>query len=166
LSEKTKPSILLVGFGNPAREDDGLGPAAADAVARHNLEGLTVDSNYQLNVEDAAEAAGYDIVIYVDASVKGEPPFSFNSLKPVRQESFSSHSVAPAGVLGLAEELFNSRCRGYMMGIRGYSFEMFKEVMTEKAGENLKLAVDFLVRIIKNAGKDSLDNFGKESAVT
>ncbi len=165
MKSETIPDILLVGFGNPAREDDGLGPAAADELEKYNIEGLTVDANYQLSVEDAADAAEHDIVIFVDASIKGDGPFEFFQLEPVNQQSFSSHSVEPAGVLGMAKELFNSKCRGYMMGIRGYSFEMFTEVMTEKAGENLKLAVDFLVRTIKNAGKGSLDNIGTVSAV-
>ena len=49
--------ILLIGFGNPGRLDDGLGPALADAIEKLALPGVTVESNYQLTVEDAAEIA-------------------------------------------------------------------------------------------------------------
>ena len=34
------------------------------------------------------------------------------------------------------------------MGIRGYTFDMFEEKMTEKAGYNLQKAVEFLENIL------------------
>ena len=52
------PRILVIGYGNPGRLDDGLGPAVASAMEEFNLPGVSVDSNYQLTVEDAASAAG------------------------------------------------------------------------------------------------------------
>ena len=137
-------SILVIGFGNLAREDDGIGPLIAERIEDRGFEGVTVDADYQLTVEYAKDVADHDVVVFVDASVDGLEPFSFERVKPERQVSFSSHSVSPEGVMGLAEELFAARPHAYMLGVRGYSFEMFTERLTAKAAENVEEAVAFL----------------------
>ncbi len=142
--------ILLIGFGNPARGDDGLGPAIAQEVEDLSIDGLTVDADYQLSVEDAAAVAEHEAVIFVDASVDGEEPFSFTRVEPKMQQSFSSHSVSPEGVLGLAEELFQARTEAYILAVRGYSFEMFDEKMTAKAVSNKSEAVRFLRALLES----------------
>ena len=144
MTANASEKVLLFGFGNPAREDDGLGPAAAEAIEKLEIDGVTVDSNYQLTVEDSAAVAEHDYVVFVDAAVDGAEPFGFARLSPERQESFSSHSVEPEAVLCLSEDLFDAETIGYIVGIRGYSFDMFKETMTKKASENLEKAVIFL----------------------
>jgi len=149
LTKETGKKVLLIGFGNPAREDDGIGPAVAEIVENLQIEGVTVDSDYQLTVEDSAAAAEHDIVIFVDASIQGEGPFTFEKVPPRLEESFSSHSVEPEMVIGLAEHLFRAKTEAYILGIRGYSFEMFTETMTAKAVENMGKAVDFLIPLLK-----------------
>ncbi len=139
----------MIGYGNPAREDDGLGPAAAEAIEKYAITGISVDADYQLTVEDAAAVAQHDIVIFIDAAVKGKEPFSFSRLTPKRQESFSSHSVDPEAVVGLAKELFNASTETYILAIRGYSFAMFKEEMTAQASDNLNKALQFIVPLLK-----------------
>ena len=141
--------VLVIGFGNPARGDDAIGPAVAREIEKLGLEGVTVDSDYQLTVEDSAEAAGHDTVVFVDAAVEGREPFSFTRVEPVRQESFSSHSVSPQAVMGLAEDLFGAETTAYMLAVRGYSFEMFREEMTPEAGENMRAALEFLQSVLR-----------------
>jgi hydrogenase maturation protease len=141
--------VLLIGYGNPAREDDGLGPAAAQAIEKLNIDGVSVDSNYQLTVEDAASAARHDVVVFVDAAARGKNPVMFYELEPKRSESFTSHSVAPETILGLTHDLFNAETRGFMLGIRGYSFDMFKEEMTTEASKNLEAAIKFITPLLQ-----------------
>ena len=148
--------VLLIGYGNPAREDDGLGPAEAQAIEKLNIEGVSVDSNYQLTVEDAAAAASHDVVVFVDAVVQGPAPVVFYELEPKRKESFTSHSEDPAAILGLTRDLFNAETRGFMLGIRGYSFEMFKEEMTAEASENLEAAVRFITPLLRSKNFDGI----------
>lgn len=144
-------NILIIGYGNPGRLDDGLGPALAAEFEKMALKGVTVDSDYQLTVEDASAIAKHEIVIFVDASVSGDEPFYFERLKSSESPmSFSSHSVEPGAVVALAQELFGSLAKAYVLGIRGYEFNEFGEKLSEKAKENLKKAVDFLVDVIKN----------------
>jgi DNA-binding response OmpR family regulator len=44
--------VLVIGYGNPGRLDDGLGPALAETLQRLDLPGVTVDADYQLTAED------------------------------------------------------------------------------------------------------------------
>jgi len=58
--------------------------------------------------------------------------------------TFSTHSIEPDNVLGLAYELFKAKTQGYILGIRGYDFNEFGQYLSEKAKNNLKDAVIFL----------------------
>jgi hydrogenase maturation protease len=138
------PRILVFGYGNPGRLDDGLGPALADALAAEGIPGITCDSNYQLSVEDAAAVAAHDVAIFVDADTAGPEPFWFDRIEPHREMSFSSHSVSPQAVLALAEDLLGGRAEAYLLGIRGYEFNEFGEGLSERAGANLGAAIEFL----------------------
>jgi len=135
---------LLIGYGNPGRGDDGLGPALADAIEALGLPDLKVDIDFQLNVEDAWEMNGYDCAIFADAAVAGDEPFFFKEVVPEDSPEFSSHAASPAGVLKLAKNLFNAKVRGFVIGIRGYEFDVFGAPITPKAQENLRLAIAFL----------------------
>jgi hydrogenase maturation protease len=155
MSEKRK--ILLIGFGNPARADDGLGPALAEEIESKNLPDITVEADYQLTIEDSAQVAENDIVIFADASTNGPEPFGFEQIEAKESESFSTHSVEPAAVLALAENLFGSKAKGYILGIRGYEFDRFGESLTEKAKVNLQKAVDFIMNLLKTKNFDKLN---------
>ena len=138
--------VLLIGFGNPGRLDDGLGPALAAQVERLGLPGVTVESDYQLCLEDAEAAARHDVVIFADADTSGDEPFSFRRIEPARSLSFSTHSLRPEAVLGLARQLFGARTEGYILGIRGYAFNEYDESLTAQGRANLAAALAFIER--------------------
>ena len=140
--------VLVIGYGNPGRLDDGLGPAMADAIAELRLPDVTVESDYQLNVEDAAQIAQHDVVIFADATVTGSEPFEFRRIEPGSSVSFTSHDVEPESVLGLAWRLFGAKTVGYVLAIRGYEFNDFGERLSQSATANLKSAVDFVGRML------------------
>lgn len=139
------PSTLLIGYGNPGRRDDGLGPALAARMEARGIAGLDVDSDYQLTVEDAEAAARHDLVIFADAAVDGEEPFAWRRITPGDgAPGFSTHSVEPGEVLFLAKTLFGNEPIGYVLAIRGYEFDEFGEGLTAKAMANLDAAAGFL----------------------
>ena len=150
--------VLLFGYGNPGRLDDGLGPAFAEAFEGLDLDNVTVDADYQLTVEDAATIAEYDVAIFVDASVNGAEPFFFEKLEVKSSASFSSHSVEPGGILGLAQELFNAETKAYVLGIRGYEFNEFGQWLSDKAKDNLDKAIKFVEAALKNRNFDEIAN--------
>ena len=147
-------NVLLIGYGNPGRLDDGLGPAFAEALDALKLPGVTVDSNYQLMVEDARTVADHDVVVFVDAAVSGAEPFTFRRAGPYATPGFSTHSVRPEELLGLADELFGADVPAYILGVRGYEFNEFGEALSDKAKRNLAAAIDFLVPVLKDRDFD------------
>jgi hydrogenase maturation protease len=146
---KGNKKILLIGFGNPARADDGLGPALAEAIELKNISDITVETDYQLTIEDSTQVAEHNVVIFADAQVSGPEPFSFEAVKADCSSSFTTHSVEPAHIMALAESLFGSKADGFLLGIRGYEFDRFGAGLTEKARANLQKAVDFVEDLLK-----------------
>jgi len=147
--------VLLIGYGNPGRRDDGLGPAFAEAVERLAIPGLAVDAAYQLGIEDAADVAAHEVVLFADADASGPEPWSLRPLEPARETGFTTHSVSPAAVLGLARDLFGARTRGWLLGIRGYEFEEFGEGLTSRAASNLAAALERLAPALRGNDLDA-----------
>jgi hydrogenase maturation protease len=141
---------LVIGYGNPGRLDDGLGPALAEALAAMRLPGVTVDADYQLTVEDAADVARHDVAVFADAAVAGREPFFFRRIRPEASLSFSSHHVEPGALLTLARDCFGTETAGYALGVRGYEFNEFGERLSEGAVRNLTSAVAFLEDVLKH----------------
>lgn len=148
-------TVLLIGYGNPGRLDDGLGPALAEIFEKKQLSGVTVDSNYQLSVEDADVIAKHDYVLFVDASVDGREPFWFDKVDPKKEVSFSSHSISPEALMDMSNNMLDGRTQGYILGIRGYEFNEFGEQLSAKALTNLNEAVAFVEKVIADKQFDS-----------
>ena len=137
--------VLLIGFGNPGRGDDGLGPALARRIEDRALPGVRVKSAFQLTVEDALEVAQEEMVVFVDADLAGNEAFAFTPVSARPEGYLDSHTVSPDTVMALAEELFASKARGYTLGITGCAFGEIKEGLSEAAMRHLDLAEAFLV---------------------
>ena len=158
------PHILVYGYGNPGRGDDGLGPALVAALELSAEAGLTCESDYQLAVEDAATLAEYDVVVFVDADANGPEPFWFAHVQASRELSFSSHSATPGQVVGLAREMFGAQVKAYTLGIRGYRFGELGESLSEPARANLALALAFARRAVREQHFDEYTRqFGVDS---
>ncbi len=142
--------ILLIGYGNPGRLDDGLGPALAAKIEAKAIEGLSVDSDYQLTVENAFDVSKYESVIFADASINGEEPFSFQTIQAQSPMSFSTHSVSPEAILFFAKTMFQAQTKAYLLGIRGYEFNEFEERLSEGAQRNLDLVFDFIIDLVQS----------------
>lgn len=151
MSHETR--VLVIGYGNPACCDDGLGPALAARLDEMEIPGVRVETTYQLNVEDAETVSRHDVVVFVDACLCSPPPFGVRELEP-RQGTleFTTHSLAPEGVLGLARDLFGSPTRGFAVGVRGYDFHDVREELTPEALANLEETAAWLAEALAPGG--------------
>ena len=138
---------LVIGYGNPGRQDDGIGPAAAAAIDRLGLPGVTTADEYQLAIEDAVEIAAHDIVWFVDATREGDEACAVRKLSPEFGFGFTSHLLKPETLLAIVEQQFQRRPAAYLLGIRGYEFD-FAEGLSAQAARNLAQAVELLRREI------------------
>jgi hydrogenase maturation protease len=139
------PRILVLGFGNPGRQDDGLGPAAAARIEAAGRLDVTAYDTYQLNIEDAVDVAEHDVVWFVDAARAGPAPFTVQALSPASTLEFTSHLVRPEAILAMADQYYAATPRAFLLAIRGYAFE-FTEGLTPAATDNLERAVAMLER--------------------
>lgn len=137
--------VLLIGYGNPGRGDDGLGPAFSEDMAGRGLAGLEVDTDYQLVAEHALAVADRDLVIFADAQMGGDGPFRFDPIAPGRPEVLGSHSLRPETVLALAGTLYGATPEAWVLGISGYEFSEIREGLTDEAEANLAQAKRFFL---------------------
>jgi hydrogenase maturation protease len=150
-----KMKILIYGYGNPGRQDDGLGIKMAELIEEWakaaSVKDVETESNYQLNIEDAEKISGYDLVIFVDASQERDlANFVLEEVRPVKDKiEFTMHAVSPGYILYLAKELFGAAPEVKVLKIKGYEWD-FKEGLSPSAVLNLERAFQFLICKLKN----------------
>ncbi|MBU2651422.1 MAG: hydrogenase maturation protease [Bacteroidetes bacterium] len=144
--------VLLYGFGNPGRRDDGLGIAFVDKIEQWALSAgktnMEFESNYQLNIEDAEVIAGKDLVIFADASREEISDYCVSKVDESSKVAFTSHEASPGYVVKLCKDLFGNAPPAYLVHIRGYDWD-FAEGLSEKALENLDKAVACFLDILE-----------------
>lgn len=138
-------NVLLIGYGNPGRGDDGLGPAFSEAISTAGLTGLEVETDYQLVAEHALAVTERDLVVFVDAMMGSEEPFRFGKAAAARPEALGSHSLRPETVLALADTLYGGAPEAYVLGISGYEFGEVREGLSDRAAVNLEAAKAFFL---------------------
>jgi hydrogenase maturation protease len=139
--------ILVLGYGNPGRQDDGLGPAAVAEIERFEWPNLTAYDNYQLNIEDAMDVAAHDLVWFIDAAKTGPSPYAVHDVSPASAIEFTSHIVRPEAILAIARQCYGGSPPAFLLAIRGYEFE-FIEALTPGAADNLRSALAMLTERI------------------
>ena len=139
--------VLIYGYGNPGREDDGLGNAFVNRirewVAIEGLHDFDFDSNYQLNIEDADAIADKDLVIFADASEEDIEDFCLSKVDGTSGVTFTTHAASPGYIVKLCEDLFNKKPTVLLLHMKGYEWE-FKEGLSEKATANLNAALVYM----------------------
>lgn len=146
------PPVLVFGWGNPSRGDDALGPLFVDRVAAMQLPGVECLTDFQLQVEHALDLAGRQHVLFVDASLENEAPFSVRLLAPASGAKFDSHALAPEAVMQVYIDLQDRNpppCT--LLGIRGEEYGLGK-TLSPVAADHLEKACawasDWLVKAI------------------
>ncbi len=129
LSGDNRP-VLVIGYGNNLRRDDGAGLVSAEMlVTAWQGDGLPVMhiSAHQLDPELADDIArsGADIIVFIDAAVVGEPDSAAIEMKQMvsSQDSPSlGHHLTPAAVMLYATELYSYQGNAWLITIPGFDF--------------------------------------------
>ncbi len=152
MSVDHKPALLL-GYGNPARGDDGLGPALLEMIEEDRRQGRAPDSfntltDYQLQIEHVLDMQKRQLVVFIDASVSAAAPFDYSRLEPCRDNSYTSHAMSPAALLTVYEQVCGEPLPdAYLLGISAYQFDLGSSI-TARAYKHLGQARDFVRELL------------------
>lgn len=128
------PRVLVIGYGNTLRGDDGLGRRAAEALARRPLPaGVEVLTCHQLTVELVETISRADLVLLIDAA-NGDQPGTI-VCEPVDRVDAPVrpilHYLEPPALLACAEALYNAAPRTLLWTVTAHSFDYAETLSPE-----------------------------------
>ena len=116
--------VLIVGYGNPLRCDDGLGWSAAEVLSRSlPFSGIEIVVCHQLTPELADSLRSADIAFFIDAAHNGQPGEVSCELVTLELGIIRSHQLSPANLLALAQQLYGATPRAFTVSLCGEFFE-------------------------------------------
>ncbi len=116
---------LMIGYGNPLRADDGLGPILAEVLG----EGWEIITSTQLLPELAEPISRAKRVVFLDASVGDIPgDVTCTVIQPQAAEGAFTHNVTPASLLAASLALYETAPKAILIGVTGASFEYSTEL--------------------------------------
>jgi hydrogenase maturation protease len=127
------PSVLVIGYGNPLRGDDGLGWYAAEQLADSlTVEGVTILAHHQLTPELAEAISRVDLALFIDARCDGRPgELRCEAVAPNQPSSGSfTHQFDPPALLTCAQALYGACPAAFLLSVTGVSFG-YEEALSE-----------------------------------
>ncbi len=116
--------VLIVGYGNPLRCDDGLGWSAAEVLSRSlPFSEIEIVVCHQLTPELADSLRSADVAFFIDAAHHGQPGEVSCELVTLQPGINGSHQLSPAQLLALAQQLYGATPRAFTVSLCGESFE-------------------------------------------
>jgi hydrogenase maturation protease len=137
---------LLIGYGNPDREDDGVAWHILSALITKM--GLPAPTSYedefpqnaqidfafylQLTPEMAEEIAAYEHVCFLDAHTGAIPePVRLIDVESDFQRSPFTHHLTPQSLISICETLYQKKPEAALLSVRGYRFLFTRELSAE-----------------------------------
>lgn len=158
--------VLVVGYGNALRTDDGLGWHAAELLADDpRLTGVAVVQCHQLMPELALDVSAAALVVLVDAS-HGPPPGTFTVTQVERASDAGatwSHHLSPPSLVALAHELYGRAADVFLVSAGVESLEV-GDRLSPVVEAALPRVVDAVAELVASRGaKPAADPAGERS---
>ncbi|MBE0672413.1 MAG: hydrogenase maturation protease [Anaerolineales bacterium] len=150
--------LLIIGYGNPDREDDGVAWHILHALTKKL--GLSAPASYeddfpqhpqidfsfylQLTPEMAEEIAAYDHVCFVDAHTGNIPEeVRLVDVESDFQRSPFTHHLTPQSLVSICESLYKNKPEAVLLSVRGYQF-LFSRQLSEETMRLVPQAVGLI----------------------
>ncbi len=98
--------LLVIGYGNTLRRDDGVGPKVAETVEAFAWPGVHTLSCGLLTPELADPISRARTVVFVDAAVDAPSEVQLRKLVPAESSQIMAHAADPRTMLALARDAF------------------------------------------------------------
>jgi hydrogenase maturation protease len=141
-------SILIIGYGNNLRSDDGVGRYLAEMIDQQQLPSVKTLSVHQLTPELVLKITEAQAVIFIDAiaSLKGE--ITLQSLEPSQDKTRLGHTSNPEQLLSLCKNLYHKYPSAWLLTIPTNNFE-FGETFSDLTQNAIAPALIILTQLIK-----------------
>lgn len=114
---------LVIGYGNPLRQDDSLGWHVAERLIAEGLPAVDVLTCHQLTPELAERISRTECVVFVDARAgPAAGRMACRAVAPHAAGSAFSHHVAPGALLMLARALYGACPPAWVVTVDGAWF--------------------------------------------
>ena len=120
--------ILVIGYGNTLRRDDGIGPWIAEEIASRRIPGVEVMTPIQLTVELAEPISRADAVVFIDARMGQLEPVVVTPLTATANGESWTHLVSPASLLALASLVYGRIPPAHLVSVAGDDFGVGEEL--------------------------------------
>jgi hydrogenase maturation protease len=148
----TETALLVIGYGNELRSDDGVGPKTAEAVAEWNLPGVRTLTCHQLTPELAVPIASAQCVVFVDAAVDSITSVELREFQAPAPDQIMAHAADPRILLKLAKEIFGRSPMAFWLTIPVENLA-FGEELSPRAYEGLQCALGKIRELLSPATK-------------
>lgn len=147
--------VLVIGYGNALRSDDGVGPRVAELLADDpRLAGATVTARHQLTPELAGDMRFAVLVVLIDATTDAAPGAVVVRRVEARtgpeadgRAGATSHHVDPAVLLTLARELYGASPEAHVVSV-GVADMGPGEALSPRVAATLPAAADAVATLV------------------
>jgi hydrogenase maturation protease len=153
--------ILVAGIGNVFLGDDGFGVALADRIARHELPAGVDVRDFGVRGMDLAFAMqdGYDAVVLLDASPRGQPAGTLYVIEVAddqgAQATPDAHGMDPVAVLGLVRAFGGVSPRTFVVGCEPQTrMSADDEDLVVQLSEPVRAALDPAIHLVNSLLQD------------
>ena len=128
--------LLIIGYGNPLRRDDGIGWRVADRLATLAGDAAKVLTVHQLTPELAEPISKAGLVIFIDACYAGRAgSWTCETISPDQESPAAfTHYFAPENLLGYAKAIFGAKPKALLISVAGASFDCGDQLSPAVAG--------------------------------
>ncbi|HVT80686.1 MAG TPA: hydrogenase maturation protease [Phycisphaerae bacterium] len=156
-TETARTDVLLVGYGNPMRSDDAVGPLVASRVAAlfPDASFCRLITDQQLLPEHTDEVAAVRRVLFIDASVN--LPAGEVQISPITGEACPehhlTHHVAPQTLLWMSQQFFGRAPRAWLIeiGVADLSVGSRLSPAVAKAAAKLVRQLAYYLRLTRSS---------------
>ncbi|MBD2681772.1 MULTISPECIES: hydrogenase maturation protease [Nostoc] len=141
-------ALIVIGYGNELRSDDGIGQRVAKALQLSNTKSIAV---HQLTPELAEVLANTELAIFIDACLASESSqVQVQSLLPNSSTAIAGHTADPRSLLALTKVIYGYCPQAWWVTVPGVNFE-FGENLSPLAEQGIEIAIDKINHLIKNS---------------
>ncbi|OCQ98730.1 hydrogenase maturation protease [Nostoc sp. MBR 210] len=151
-------TVMVIGYGNDLRSDDGIGQRIADEIASWHLSAVKSLAVHQLTPELADALANAELAIFVDAYVPSESfDVQVQSLSPAVDHAIAGHTADPQSLLALTRILYGHCPPALWVTVPAVNFE-FGDRFSEITETGKAIALGKIMQIL-----DKFKNFWMKS---